>query len=104
MILDILVRTHVDTHVVKLKSYIWFTRRQKLYSVEVCEIQRKLFSDLKQNSEVVKFHVEENPQNSSFRSDEILNSIRIRLFYFKFDCLNVLNIASPNAAFQNKLI
>jgi len=104
MILDILVSTYVEGHVVKLESYIWMTSRQKLYFVEVFEIERKLFSDLKQSSKVVKFHVEEYPQNSSLRSDEMLNSIRIRLFCFIFDCLNVSNIALPSAAFQNKLI
>lgn len=48
--------------------------------------------------------MEENPEPSIFRSGEILNSSRIRLFCFKFDSLNVLNIALYNAAFQNKLM
>lgn len=34
MILDILVRTYVETCVVKLEAYIWLTSRQKLYFVE----------------------------------------------------------------------
>lgn len=38
MILDILVRTYVESHVVKLESYIWLISRQKLYFVEVFEI------------------------------------------------------------------
>lgn len=85
----------------KLEACIWLTSRQKLYVSGGIQILRKSFSGLKQSSKVVKFHVEENSKPSIFRSDEILNSSRIRLFCFKFDCLNIV---SPNAAFQNKLI
>lgn len=104
MILDILVGMCVETCVLKLEAYIWLTSRQKLYFCGGIQILRKLFSGLKQSSKVVKFHMEENPKPSIFRSDEILNSNRIRLFCFKFDCLNILDVVSPNAAFQNKLI
>lgn len=38
MILDILVRTYVETHVVKFEAYIQLTSRQKPYFVEVFRI------------------------------------------------------------------
>lgn len=35
MIRDILVRLYVEICVVKFEAYVWLTRRQKLYFVEV---------------------------------------------------------------------